>query len=103
VINVTAVAVFGTFWALDYRRERAAHLNVEIARLLEEAKVLRVARTRIQNADDFQEFVDTFCRQMGIAASPGHHIAVFDTRGSLLARAHERTSVRRDKPARCCE
>ncbi|MFQ5805438.1 MAG: PP2C family protein-serine/threonine phosphatase [Phycisphaerae bacterium] len=92
-INLLAVSVLGAFWVLDYRRERAAHLNVEIERLLEEAKVLRVARVRLQKAEDFQEFLDTFCRQMGVAASPGHHIAVFDARGDLVARAHERADA----------
>ncbi len=91
-INLTTLGVLGVFWLLDHRREYAAHRAVESARLLEEAKVLRVARGRLQAAGEFQEFLDAFCRQMGVTASPGHHIAVFDSDGNLVTRAHERAN-----------
>lgn len=91
-INLIAIGVLGAFWVIDYRREQRVHFHVEIARLLEEAKVLRVARQRFERAEDFQGFLDTFCRQMGVAASPGHHIAVFDASEVVIARAHERAN-----------
>ncbi len=91
-INLTVLAVLSVFWFLDYRREYVAHRAIESARLLEEAKVLRVARGRLRGPGEFQEFLDTFCRQMGVAASPGHHIAVFDGHGGVISRAHERAN-----------
>ncbi len=90
MVNIIAVAVLTTFWTVDYGRELSAHLAVETGRLREEARVLRVARRRAVDPQEFQAFLDEFCEQMGVAASPGHHIAIFDERGMVTARAHER-------------
>ncbi len=92
-INLTAVVLLGAFWYADYRRERAAHLNDETARLLEEARVLKVAKSQFEDLAQFQQFVDAFCRQMIARASPGHHIVVVDRDGRVVVRAHERADA----------
>ncbi|MCH7872855.1 MAG: SpoIIE family protein phosphatase [Planctomycetes bacterium] len=92
-VNLAALGVFGAFWLIDVNRERRVHVRVETERLLEEAKVLRVARERLASPRQFQQFLDTFCQQMAAAASPGHHIAVFDGSGHVIARAHERADA----------
>ena len=92
-INLLAIGVLGSFWLLDYRHQRTAYVGVEIARLREEAKVLRAAQTQLSEPHDFQTFLDAFCRQMGVTASPGHHIAIFGPKGDVVARAHERASA----------
>gem|GEM_PF-5911935 len=89
-VNVTALGVLGAFWLIDYRRERSVHRVAQTERLHEEAKVLRATRVRLKDAGAFQEFLDAFCRQMGVSASPGHHIAVFSAAGDVVARAHVR-------------
>lgn len=89
VINVAAVLVLGAFGVIDSRREEAAHIRPEIGRLREEARVLRVAWDQFPDAQQFQRFLDEFCRQMSSAASPGHHIVVFDKAGRITTRAHE--------------
>ncbi len=88
VINVAAIAVLGTFGLIDFRREEAAHIQPEMNRLREEARVLRVAWEYLPDSGQFQAFLDQFCRQMHSAASPGHHIAVFNEMGQITARAH---------------
>jgi sigma-B regulation protein RsbU (phosphoserine phosphatase) len=94
MINLIAVAVLTVFWVVDYRREIEAHIGVEAGRLREEARVLRVARGRAVNQAEFQAFLDEFCEQMGVTSSPGHHIAVFDAEGAVVARAHARADPR---------
>jgi sigma-B regulation protein RsbU (phosphoserine phosphatase) len=91
-VNLAAIIVLGSFWLVDYRRTRAAYLTRETERLREEARVLRVAQRHFERAPEFQRFVDRFCQQMGVAASPGHHIAVLDPKGNVIVRAHERAS-----------
>jgi sigma-B regulation protein RsbU (phosphoserine phosphatase) len=92
VVNATIIGVLGTFALTDYRRERALLIGQEIERLGEEAKVLAVARVHFPETEDFQRFIDDFCRQMSSAASPGHHIIIFDQAGITLLRAHERSN-----------
>lgn len=92
VVNLAVIAVLGGFGVIEYRREEIAQMRPEIARLREEARLLRVAWDHLQDARAFQRFVDEFCQQMSSAASPGHHIAVFDDTGKLVARAHERAN-----------
>lgn len=94
VVNFTVIGVLGTFALTDYRRERARLVDQETERLREEAKVLGVARAHFSETEDFQRFVDDFCRQMSSTASPGHHIMVFDQSGGALMRAHERPDPR---------
>jgi len=89
-INLTAVLVLGAFWVYDYRRERDIHLRNAVARLYEEAGVLRAARTYLRDPERFQDYVNTFCEQMNVAASPGHHIVVFGPDGRIMSRAHVR-------------
>ncbi len=89
VINTAAILVLGAFAEIDSRREEAAHMQPEIDRLREEARVLRVAWDQLPDSEQFQAFLDQFCRQMSSAASPGHHIAVFDKEGEIATRAHE--------------
>jgi hypothetical protein len=93
VINLTAMLVLGGFWVIDYRRERSVHLEGELDRLGEEAGVLQTARSHLPDSDEFQRFVDTFCRQMNKKVSPGHHILAFDRSGGAIIRAHERTDA----------
>lgn len=90
LVDLTVISVLGVFAFLDYQRERTVHLHQEAERLLEEAKVLSVARSRLHSDTEFQEFVNDFCHQMSSAASPGHHIVLLDTAGNVIMRAHER-------------
>ncbi len=94
-VNLAVIGALGVFAAIDYRRERAIHLRQTIARLGEEASVLSVARTHAPDRMGFQRFIDDFCRQMGSAASPGHHIIVLDGDGDGdgIMRAHERANL----------
>lgn len=103
MINLIAVAVLAVFWVVDYRRELGAHIAVETGRLREEARVLRVAQRRADDREDFQRFLDEFCEQMGVTASPGHHIAIFDDDGDVWARAHERADPRLEAAMRAVE
>ncbi len=89
-VNLAVVVVLGAFEFVDYRREETVHIRQEVDRLREEAQVLRVAAKHFSGVEEFQRFVDQFCRQMSSAASPGHHIVVFDRTGRVVARAHER-------------
>ncbi len=90
LINLVAAGVLGGFWAFDARREREIHLRGVAGRLEEEARLLAATRPLIAPDYPFQRYVDTFCEQMNIAASPGHHILVLDARGQIEARAHVR-------------
>lgn len=90
VINLAAVVVLSAFGLMDSRREEAAYIQPEIDRLREEARVLRVAWDQLPDAEHFQAFLDQFCHQMSTAASPGHHIVVFNEEGVIATRAHER-------------
>ncbi len=92
VVNITVITVLGAFALTDYRRERALLISQEIERLREEARVLAVARAHFPQTDDFQQFIDDFCRQMSSAASPGHHVVIFDKAGDTLLRAHARSN-----------
>ena len=93
VVNITVVAVLTVFGAVDYHRERNAHLDGVVNRLREEAKILLVTRSHISAEEGFGHFVDDFCRQMSAAASPGHHIVLFGADGSVVMRAHERADL----------
>jgi serine phosphatase RsbU (regulator of sigma subunit) len=90
VINSTAFVVLGVFWLIDFQRERSVHLTLEEHRLREEARVLRAARNYFRGDERFQQYVDTFCHQMDVGVSPGHHIAVFGPDDRTLTRAHVR-------------
>jgi len=52
--------VFGAFGIIDSRREEAAHIQPEIDRLREEARVLRVAWDQLPDEAQFQGFLDQF-------------------------------------------
>ncbi|MBW7905323.1 MAG: SpoIIE family protein phosphatase [Phycisphaerae bacterium] len=89
-VNLAAFAVLGAFWWIDYQRTQATLLSAETRKLREEAKVLVVGQRHSAYEAEFQRFVDHFCEQMDTAASPGHHIAVFDAEGETVVRAHVR-------------
>ena len=89
-INLAAILVLSVFGVWDYRQTRSRYYAEQADRLQEEAKVLRAAQAHFGDPGQFQQFVDTFCQQMDVAASPGHHIAVFDSAGRLRVRAHQR-------------
>lgn len=91
VINVTAIVVLGIFWALDYRREWATHIDREAERLREEGRVLAAARVHLTDNPEFAEFVDTFCRQMQASVSPDHHILVIDAKDTVIASSRVHT------------
>ncbi len=90
MINLVAAGVLGSFWAFDAHRERKTHLKSAAARLEEEARLLAATRPLVAGERPFQQYVDTFCEQMNVAASPGHHILVLDGAGRIEARAHVR-------------
>lgn len=90
VVNILVAVAFVSLALIDYRTERQRAVATLHARLAEEARALRVARTRLPLHDDFQQFVDDYCHQMGPTASPGHHIVVADADGSVVVRAHDR-------------
>lgn len=90
MINLVAAGVLGSFWAFDARRERRTHLRSAAARLEEEARLLAATRPLIAADRPFQHYVDTFCEQMNVAASPGHHIIVLNAQGQVESRAHVR-------------
>lgn len=88
VINLTALAVLIVFGIHDYMRERRVHLEEQVDRLREEARVLHVAQRQLATPEEFQRYVDAYCQQMGRHVSPGHHIAAVDPQGQVLVRAH---------------
>lgn len=92
LINATVIIVLGVAEAIDFTTERASLLSKERAKLEEEANVLAVARRRLDRRDEYQRFLDDFCRQMSAVASPGHHILALDLDGSVFLRAHARGS-----------
>ena len=89
-INLAAVIVLIGFWLMDYRRERAIHIQDLVQQLREEAKVLSVASRVLADPEAFQQYIDQYCHQMERHISPGHHIVVLNTSGDVVARAHER-------------
>ncbi len=92
LINATVIAVLGVAEVIDFRHERQALVSQELEKLKEEANILAVARKRFDSPGDYQPFLDDFCRQMSAAASPGHHILVLDSGGTLSLRAHARAN-----------
>lgn len=90
VVNVAVIAVLALSAWVDHRRDADMQIQHALSRLQEEARVLRAAWSQFRSAEQFQRFVDGFCRQMTASASAGHHIAVFDADGDVLVRAHER-------------
>jgi HAMP domain-containing protein len=64
--------------ALDYRRERAAHVDATLDTLWQEAEALKLARAHFANDAEFAKYADELCRQVKEASSPGHHILVLD-------------------------
>lgn len=90
VVNLTLITVLAVSAWVDHRRDAETQIQHAFTRLQEEARVLRAAWRQFRDAESFQRFVDGFCRQMTSSASPGHHIAVFDRKGSVVVRAHER-------------
>ncbi|MHC4092405.1 MAG: PP2C family protein-serine/threonine phosphatase [Planctomycetota bacterium] len=92
VVNLSVVGVLGTFAFFDHQRHSKAHTANVVARLREEVGILRVAWAHSQDIAESQRFFDNFCRQMGAAVSPGHHIAVFNDAGNVILRAHERAN-----------
>ncbi|MHC4800349.1 MAG: PP2C family protein-serine/threonine phosphatase, partial [Planctomycetota bacterium] len=92
-INLTAIVVLLVFWGLDYKREYRVHMDEQVERLKEEAKILRIAQQEFTDAEAFQHYVDAYCRQMGRHVSPGHHILVTDQNGEVIARAHIRSDA----------
>jgi len=93
VFNAVAVGVLGAFWVVDCRHEYTKQLNIAAERLGEEARILSAARSHFTEVGDFQEFLDTFCRQMSPAVSPGHHIVMFGPSGEAIAPAHVRSQA----------
>ncbi|MCA9250283.1 MAG: SpoIIE family protein phosphatase [Phycisphaerae bacterium] len=90
IVNVLMAVVFVVFALVEYQAERQRAVTTLHARLTEEARVLRVAHAQLSSPHDFQHFIDDYCHQMGPTASPGHHIIVVDTGGSIVTRAHDR-------------
>lgn len=97
-INLAVIGVLVSFWLVEYRRERQAHLADQIERLREEGRILRVAQNQLDSPKRFQSYIDAYCRQMQRHISPGHHIIVLNRNGYIVARAHERatTSLERE-------
>jgi serine phosphatase RsbU (regulator of sigma subunit) len=89
-VNLTVMIVLASSAWVDHRRDADTRIEHVLDRLQEEARVLRAAWRQFRDAGSFQQFIDDFCHQMTSSASPGHHIAVFDAHGHLVARAHER-------------
>ncbi len=90
VINTTLITVLASSAWIAHQRVSKMQIQHAMERLQEEAHVLRAAWTQFTEPVRFQRFVDQFCKQMTTAASPGHHIAVFDSEDRVIVRAHER-------------
>lgn len=83
VINLIAVSVVVVFWAIDYRREQSTRLAELADRLLEEAKVVRLAEQAFADASGFHRFIEGYCSQMQPTVSPDHHIIVTNEDGHV--------------------
>ena len=92
VLNVVVIIVLSVSAWLDHRRDADTLIGHTYDDLREQAHVLRAAWNQFSDPQSFQRFLDGFCQQMSTSASPGHHIALFDVAGAVLARAHERAS-----------
>lgn len=92
-INLTALVILIGFWVLDYHRERRVHLEEQAGRLTEEAHVLRVALRHLRTTEDFAHYLDAYCQEMDTWVSPGHHIAVANPSGQVVARALARADT----------
>lgn len=90
LINATVVVVLYSREAVDFTRERRLLLTQEFEKLKEEASVLAVTRRRLPEPDEYQSFLDDFCRQMSASASPRHHILALGSDGAVALRAHVR-------------
>lgn len=83
VLIVLVVTGIGMIW--DYRREYRVHMDGMLASLTEQAQALRVARKQIGQPSRFAQYVNAFCAQMNKNISPGHHVLVLTSRGTILA------------------
>ncbi len=92
LVNLTVVIVLGVSETLQYQSERHAHVLALVDRLAEESRVLVATRAYLHSDETYGHFLDDYCSQMGPAASPGHHIAVFDGEENVVFRAHSRAN-----------
>ncbi|MHC4192580.1 MAG: PP2C family protein-serine/threonine phosphatase [Planctomycetota bacterium] len=93
LIVLAVLLVLGGGIILDYHRESKRHFRALQASLEEQARALKVARSRIPQQTEFANHVDDFCAQMNEYISPGHHILVLDETGAVSIRARHHSGV----------
>lgn len=89
VVTVSSVAM-----VLDYRREHERRLDAIATSLVEQASALQASHSLVDDPNVFRQYVDEFCATMDERISPGHHIVVLDTDGSVLAASRRHSGPR---------
>jgi serine phosphatase RsbU (regulator of sigma subunit) len=84
VAVISAVAMI-----LDYSHEYRLELERILVSLDEQASDLLEAHRVITDPNQFAHYVHRFCATMDHRISPGHHIMVLDSHGSLLVRSQQ--------------
>lgn len=97
LVNATVIGVLVSSETVDFMREQRTLKSQESAKLREEARVLSVAQRRLPTSGAYQSFLDDYCRQMSLTASPGHHIVVLQEDGEVFLRAHARATPELEK------
>jgi len=95
---VSSVAILSVLAMVsDYRRERRRRFARVTTSLAEQASALQAAHGLIADANEFRRYVDEFCATMDTRISPGHHIVVLNSDGSVFAssRRHSGLAVER--------
>lgn len=93
-VNLPLAALVAAFLVYDYSKELDQYRENKWISLQEEAKTVlpAVLQVRHHGAVGVQDYIDTVCKRMNDAQSPGHHIAVELGDETFQASAHDRDS-----------
>lgn len=93
LVVATVTLGIGVATIIDYRREARAQTEDLFDGLEDEVMGLKLARARIRDPREFEAYTDQYCMQMNEHVSPGHHILVIDSRGSLIVNAQHHSGA----------
>ncbi|NOZ22539.1 MAG: SpoIIE family protein phosphatase [Planctomycetes bacterium] len=96
-MNAALILIMGVFVVLDYNREYGEHLHEQVATLEAEARVVVAASQQFPDRAQFQNYLEKYCAQMKMSASPGHHMIVAGPDDEIQMRAHQRGTPEMEK------
>jgi HAMP domain-containing protein len=93
LIVIVVLVVLCVSTLIDYHRTFNQHINAISASLEEQARALKVARSKITEQREFNSYVDDFCAQMNEHISPGHHVLVLNRTGTITVRTRHHSGA----------